>query len=59
MIITVPSGVSFHLDFISAASDKEGINTIGIFVNNTLKNVFTFKSDLNFEIHIAIGGRFK
>lgn len=47
MTYTVVSG--FSLDFITAVSDKENNNVIGVFVNNVLRIQLPFGNYLNFE----------
>ena len=45
----VPSGKSFIIDFITAASNKEAGNILAIYVNEVLQNMLPFGIDLNFD----------
>jgi hypothetical protein len=49
MAYTVPSGKTFSLDFITATSDKENNNVIGIFKDNVLQVSIPFGSYINFD----------
>lgn len=53
MIYTVPSGMIFIIDFISAASNKDGMNIIGIYIDDVEQNILPFTKDLNFNMQIS------
>ena len=50
MIYIVPSGMTFIIDFVSAASNKEGINAVGIYIDGVQQNILSFATDLNFNV---------
>ena len=49
----VPSGKSFIIDFITAASNKEAGNILAIYVNEVLQNMLPFGIDLNFDFRAS------